>query len=333
MTLRQAGNLRKVGKERQMFRPEIKVLDCTVRDGGLMNNWHFDDDFVSAIYRACVAAGVDYMEMGYKSSESAFSRDENGPWKFCADTDLRRIVGENDTAMKLSAMADIGRIEYEDIPPQSDSVLDMIRVACYVHQTDKAIALAEHCMDKGYEVTINLMAVSKVMERDLDEALDDIGNSRVSILYVVDSFGAMYCEQVEALAKRYHAALPNRTIGFHGHNNQQLAFGNTIEAIIHHCNMLDGSLLGIGRGAGNCPLECLMAFLKNPKFDTRPLFEVIQQKLIPLQKQITWGYHMPYLITGVLNEHPRSAMKWMKSENADDVVAFYDMMYAQEVLE
>lgn len=309
-----------------MFRPEIKVLDCTIRDGGLMNCWQFSDDFVSAVYKALVAAGVDYIEMGYRSSESAYSRDENGPWKFCDDADLRRIVGDNDTNSKLSAMADIGRIDFDDIPPKSESVLDMIRVACYVHQMDKAVALAEHCIDKGYEVTINLMAVSAVMERDLDEALDDVANSRVRILYIVDSFGSMYCEQVERLAKKYAAALPDGTIGFHGHNNQQLAFANTIEAIIHNCNMLDGSLLGVGRGAGNCTLELLMAFLKNPKFDMRPILEVITSHLVPLQTEITWGYHMPYLITGMLNKHPRDAMKWMESENVEDFVAFYDKM-------
>jgi len=315
-----------------VFRPQIRVLDCTVRDGGLMNEWQFDDDFVRAVYNACVEAGVDYMEVGYRTSEKYFSRKENGPWKFCFEEDVRRIVGDNNTPLKLSVMADIGRVDYEDFLPASESVFDMVRVACYVHQMDKAVATAEHCLDKGYEVTINLMAVSKVMERDLDEALDDVAKSRVPTLYIVDSFGAMYCEQVEALAKKYHAALPGRTIGFHGHNNRQLAFANTIEAIIHNCNMLDGSLLGVGRGAGNCPLECLMSFLKNPKFRVRPLVKAIQDKLIPLSKQIAWGYHIPYLIGGVMNEHPRSAMAWMESDRRDDILAFYDSVVTDDTL-
>ncbi len=99
-----------------MYKKEIKVLDCTVRDGGLMNNWQFDDAFVRGVYEACVEAGVDYMEIGYISSEKAFSRDVVGPWKFCAQEDIRRIVGDNNTNLKLSAMADIGRIFPEDIP-------------------------------------------------------------------------------------------------------------------------------------------------------------------------------------------------------------------------
>jgi 4-hydroxy 2-oxovalerate aldolase len=307
-----------------MYRPEIKVMDCTVRDGGLMNNWQFTDDFVRGVYETCVAAGVDYMEIGYRSSESAFSRDEVGAWKFCDDADLRRIMGDNDTDMKISAMADIGRIDCDDIPPADESLIDMLRVACYVHQTDKAVALAEHCIDKGYETCINLMAVSRAMERDLDEALKDLSTCRVPIIYLVDSFGAMYCEQIQSLAEKYHAALPGKTIGYHGHNNQQLAFANTIEAIIRDCNFLDASLLGIGRGAGNCPLELLMSFLKNPKYNVRPIYDAISKLMIPLQKKIEWGYHMPYAITGTFNEHPRSAMALMDSDDKYEFADFYD---------
>jgi len=312
---------------KSMYREEIKVMDCTIRDGGLMNKWQFSDNFVSAVYHACVEAGIDYMEIGYKSSESAFSRAEVGPWRFCNEEDLRRVVGNNEAPLKLSAMADIGRIEQGDIPPAEESVLDMIRVACYVHQIDKAIVLAEHCMDKGYETTINLMAVSKVNEMDLDEALMDISKSRIPIFYAVDSFGSMFSQNIKHLVQKYKKALPGRTIGIHAHNNMQLAMANTITAIIEDCDMCDASLLGMGRGAGNCPMEILIAFLKNPKYRLLPLLKVIQEHVAPLQNKIRWGYHIPYLITGAMNEHPRSAMKWMASENSEDFVSFLKEMY------
>jgi 4-hydroxy 2-oxovalerate aldolase len=307
-----------------MFRPQIKVLDCTVRDGGLINKWQFTDDFVRRIFYALSRAGVDYMEIGYKSSERYFSREENGAWKFCSEDDLKRVVGDLDTKMKLSAMADIGRIDQEDIPPKNESVLDMIRVACYVKEVDKGISLAHHCMEKGYETTINLMAVSKVLERDLDEALDDLAKSQVPVVYLVDSFGAMYSEQIHFLAKKYMEALPGKELGIHTHNNQQLAFANTIEGIIAGINRLDATLYGMGRGAGNCPLELLLSFLKNPKFDIRPIFEVIQEILLPLKGEIEWGYHLPYMITGILNEHPRSGMKAMSAEKLPDLRKFYE---------
>jgi 4-hydroxy 2-oxovalerate aldolase len=315
-----------------MYREDIKVMDCTIRDGGLMNKWQFSDEMVKAVYEGLVEAGVDYMEIGYISSEKAFSREEMGPWKFCHDEDLRRVVGNNDTALKLSAMADIGRVDYDDIPPASESVLDMIRVACYVHQVDKAIHMAEHCMEKGYETTINLMAVSKVNEKDLDEALADIAKSKVPIFYVVDSFGSLHREHIETLTRKYREALPGKTIGIHAHNNMQLAMSNTITAVIEGCRLLDATMLGMGRGAGNCPIEILIAFLKNPKYRLLPILDVIQNYVRPLQQQIDWGYHIPYLITGAMNEHPRSAIAWMNSEEKDDYVKFMKSMHDYELL-
>jgi 4-hydroxy 2-oxovalerate aldolase len=307
-----------------MFRPQIKVIDCTVRDGGLMNKWQFDDNFVRKVYTSLTEADIDYMEIGYLSSESAFSRKEYGPWKFCAEKDLQRIIGDREKKIKLSAMADIGRIEYDDIRPRSESSLDMVRVACYVHQIDKAIDLAHHCLDKGYEATINLMAVSTVGLRELDEALDDLAKSRVPIIYLVDSFGAFYSEDIDVLARKYMTSLPGKTIGIHAHNNQQLAFANTIAAIINGVNYLDATLYGIGRGAGNCPLELLISFLKNPKFKVRPLVEAIEQEILPWRKKIDWGYFIPYMVTGVLNQHPRTAMAHMESDRKNEVTSYFD---------
>lgn len=316
-----------------MYKEDIKVLDCTVRDGGLMNKWQFSDDFVRSVYNACVEAGIDYMEIGYLSSEKAFDRSIYGPWKFCRQDDLERIVGKNETKLKLSAMADIGRIELDDIPYKADSLLDMIRVACYVHQVDKAIALAHHCMDKGYEVCINMMAVSTVNEHELDEALKDIAASRVKTFYAVDSFGSMYIESIQKLVRKYQAALPGKEIGIHAHNNMQMAMSNTYVAIMEGCTMLDATLLGLGRGAGNCPIEILIAFLKNPKYRLLPLLQAIQDYIHPLQQEIDWGYHIPYLVSGAMNAHPRKSMEWMESDRKNDFVSFLREMHDNEILE
>lgn len=316
-----------------MYRSEIKIIDCTIRDGGLMNHWKFSDAFVKAVYDGCVESGVDYMEIGYKSNDKSYSREENGPWKFCDEKDLQRIVKDNTTKLKLSAMIDIGRIELNQIKPKKESLIDMIRVACYVHQMDKAIQHAHYCLDKGYEATINLMSVSTVSERDLDEALEDVSKSNVPIFYLVDSFGNMYCEHIENLLEKYRNALPGKTLGIHAHNNMQLAFSNTVTAIIEGCNMLDSTFLGLGRGAGNCPTELLISFLKNPKYRLLPILDVIQNHLFPLQDEIDWGYHIPYMITGSLNEHPKVAMEWMESENKNDLVSFLRKMHDKELLE
>lgn len=115
-----------------------------------------------------------------------------------------------------------------------------------------------------------------------------------------------------------------KEIGIHTHNNLQLAFANTIEAIILGANRLDASIGGLGRGAGNCPMELLLSFLHNPKFDVRPILHCIQHHIEPLRAKLRWGFAAPYMITGHLNQHPRTAMKFMEETDGTDIVKFYD---------
>ena len=315
------------------YRPEIKIFDCTIRDGGLMNAHKFDDEIVKAVYSACVDASIDYMEIGYINSKRIFSPAEYGAWQFCGEDDIRRIVGENDTSLKLSAMADAEKSDYhEDILPCDQSVLDMIRVATYIHQIPLAIDMIKDAHDKGYETTVNLMAVSTVSERELDEALQLLADSEVDAIYVVDSFGSLYSEQVQLLIDKYmsYAKPRGKQVGMHAHNNQQLAFANTIEAIIKGVDMLDASMAGLGRGAGNCPMELLVGFLHNPKLRLRPVLQCIQQHIEPLRKELMWGFDAPYMLTGLLNQHPRAAIQFNASEDRGNISKFFDLISEEE---
>jgi len=309
------------------YRPEIRILDCTIRDGGLMNNHQFDDKIVKAVYQACVEAGVDYMELGYKGSKKIFVPTDFGPWKFCDEEDIRRIVGDNPSSLKLTAMADAERTDYhEDILPKEQSVLDMIRVATYIHQIPTAMDMVKDANDKGYETTVNLMAASIVNERDLNEGLEILAESEAGAIYVVDSFGALYSEQVQHLVKKYlHYTKPTgKQVGMHAHNNMQLAFANTIEAIILGANMLDATMAGLGRGAGNCQTELLLGFLHNPKYDLRPILKCVQAHIEPMRSKLLWGFDLPYMLTGLLNQHPRAAIKFKAETPNGDIAEFLD---------
>ncbi|OGC09152.1 nucleoid-structuring protein H-NS [candidate division WOR-1 bacterium RIFOXYC2_FULL_37_10] len=308
-----------------MFREKIKALDCTIRDGGLINNHQFDDRFVREVYKALSMAGIDYMEIGYKNSRKLFSDKEYGKWKFCDDDDIRKIIDGIESKMKLSVMVDIGRVDPEDVKPCSESPVDMIRVACYIKDVDKAIALVNAFSQKGYETAVNIMAISKVLDNELTEALQQLEKeSRANVVYLVDSNGALYQEDIELLVKKAKSILKTKEVGVHTHNNQQLAFSNTIEGIIHDANYVDATVYGLGRGAGNCPLELLLGFLKNPKFDIRPVLDLISKEFIPLREKIEWGYIIPYAIVGMLNEHPRAAIAVRKTDKKDDYREFYE---------
>ena len=311
------------------YRPEIKVLDCTIRDGGLMNNHQFTDEIVKAVYSACVEAGVDYMELGYKASRKGIVPGEYGPWKYCSEDDLRRIVGDNPTSLKLSIMADAERCDYKtDIPPKSESVIDLVRVATYINQIPTALDMVKDAQDKGYETTLNLMAVSTVQERELNEGLELMAQSGTQAIYVVDSFGSLYSEQVHYFVKKYkhYCRGTGIEVGIHAHNNLQLAFANTIEAIVLGCNFLDATMAGLGRGAGNCPMELLLGFLHNPKYDQRPVLRCVDDHIEPMREKLKWGFDLPYMITGQFNQHPRSAIKYNATEPKEDIVKFFDML-------
>ena len=244
---------------------------------------------------------------------------------------MRRIVGDNDTELKLTAMADAEKTDYhEDILPKKDSVLDMIRVATYAHQIPVAVDMIKDAHDKGYEVGCNLMAVSIVQESEIDQALEILRDTPASTIVVVDSFGSLYGEQVARLVKKYIAALEGtgKEIGIHAHNNQQLAFANTIEAIVQGANRIDATMSGIGRGAGNCPMELLIGFLRNPAYRIRPVLQLLQNHFVDLRKQLEWGALLPYNLTGQLNQHPSSAITLLDGDEKNDIVGFYDKLVA-----
>lgn len=300
-------------------REDIKVFDCTIRDGGLINNYQFSDEFVKAQYESCVNAGIDYIEIGKNVSPTIMSEDEYGPWNFCKESDLRRIVGTNDTNTKIAVMADVGRTLKEEIIPKEDSVVDMIRVATYIHQLPGAIELIEDAHAKGYETTCNIMAISKSFDDELNEVLETLSKTNVDVIYIADSFGSFYPEQINRLTEKYisYAKPAGKKVGIHAHNNLQLAYANTLEAMMYGTSYLDVTTSGLGRGAGNCPSELLLGFLKNPKYKLMPILKFIEEHMISLEKELDWGYSVPYMITGKLNEHPRPAMKARDEGNTE----------------
>lgn len=307
-------------------RKDVKVLDATIRDGGLCNNFEFTDEFVTELYKTNVKSGIDYMEFGYKASKNLFKPSDFGKWKFCDEEDIRKIVGENVSDMKIAVMADVGRCDYKtDFLPKSESVIDLVRVACYIHQIPAAVEMIDYLHGLGYETSCNIMAISQANLNQVQDALEMICESTVDVIYLVDSYGSLYPENAAELAKSYLAAAEavGKKVGFHGHNNQNLAFANTIETLSYGVSYLDATAMGMGRGAGNCAMELLLGFLKNPKYSLYSLLEFIEKYMIPLKNSgVVWGYDLQYLFTGQLNRHPREAMTFT-AEGRSDYCEFY----------
>ncbi|MCI8314942.1 MAG: nucleoid-structuring protein H-NS [Lachnospiraceae bacterium] len=315
------------------YRSSIKVVDATLRDGGLVNDFYFTDEFVRALYESNVKAGVDYMEMGYKASKEMFDQSKFGKWKFCDDDEIRAIVGDNDTNLKIAVMADVGRCDYKkDILSRSESPIDLIRVATYLNTIPAAANMIEDAKKKGYEVTCNIMAISNGQESDLRVALDILGQTSADVLYIVDSFGSLYPEQIARITDTYmeFAAKYGKQLGIHAHNNQQLAFANTIEAVGDGVDWLDATYAGMGRGAGNCAMELLLGFLRNPKYNNFYVIQFIEKYMNKLREDgVVWGFDLQYMMTGLLNQHPRAAIQFTKDKRKD-YAEFYKEVVAQD---
>lgn len=314
-----------------MNNKQQQIIDCTIRDGGLVNNWEFSVEFVQQLYNTLDKAGVEYMEVGYKNSPKLLKgADQSGPWRFLDDAFLRDVIGEKRTT-KLSALVDIGRVDESDVLPRSESMLDLIRVACYARDVDKAIELVKLFHERGYETSLNIMALSNVMESELLAAFELIKGSPVDIVYVVDSFGSLDNVNIDDFVEKFQTHLPGKKLGIHAHNNLQLAFSNTLLAARKGAVYLDASVYGMGRAAGNCNTELLVSQLKNPKYQVRPVIEFIERYMLDMRNKWEWGYLIPYMITGALDEHPRTAMALLCSEDRDQYTKFYDTLTLPEL--
>lgn len=315
------------------YRSDVKVVDATLRDGGLVNDFYFSDEFVKALYETNIKAGVDYMEFGYKASSEIFDTNKFGKWKFCNDDDIRAVVGDNNSDLKIAVMADVGRCDYKkDITDKANSPIDLVRVATYLNTMPAAAHMIEDIAAKGYEVTCNIMAISNVQEADLRVALDILADTPVDVIYIVDSFGSLYPEQIARIADLYmeYAVKYGKKVGMHAHNNQQLAFANTIEAVGDGVDWLDATYGGMGRGAGNCQMELLLGLLRNPKYNIYPVIQFVEKYIQGIKNEgVVWGYDLQYLMTSLTNQHPRSAIAFTKAKRTD-YSEFYKEVFSQE---
>lgn len=315
------------------FRPSIKIVDATLRDGGLVNDFKFPKGFEKVLYEASVKAGIDIMEFGYKADKDIFDVNKFGPCKFCDEDFIRSIVDEKESDMKIAVMADVGRCNYKrDFIEKSNSAIDFVRVACYLKEVITAIDVIEDCTKKGYETSCNIMAISNVQESDLKAGLELIGQSPVNVIYIVDSYGSIYPEEMARVCDIFgnFAAKYNKKLGIHAHDNQKLAFANTIECVGDGVDYLDATYMGMGRGAGNCSIEALIGFLHNPKYQMYHVLKFIEEQMVPLKESgIVWGYDTQYLLTGLLNQHPRTAISYTK-ENRKDILNYYSEITSQE---
>jgi 4-hydroxy 2-oxovalerate aldolase len=283
----------------------FKILDCTIRDGGYLNNWRFDKRMVREVYRALSKAGIDYVEIGFRGTEKYFDRHEFGLWRFTDFADLKEVVGGIKGA-KLAIMGDYGKLDGDDISGDYREFIDLVRLAVHKDNTGEAIRLLQGVKSKGFDVSLNAMGITSYTEEELKELANMLAGSGVDYLYIADSYGSILPDQLERLITPFRG-LPDLKVGFHPHNSLQMAFANTLEAIKCGIDMIDCTIYGMGRGAGNLPTEVILSYLQlstTDKYNVIPVLHCIDRFFMEIEVDEPWGYQLPYMLSGIFQCHP-----------------------------
>lgn len=294
-----------------MIRGKTKILDCTLRDGGYINNWQFSKQIGQDIYYSLSESGVDCIELGF-----IYPVEENlgaGMFKCLSEDYLQVITGGNKGA-DIAVMVDFGKFDPK-LPEKEETCIDLVRIACHKKYILDAIPLCKEIKDKGFEVSLQLMNFPSYTENELKSVLEK--GEFIDYIYMADSFGSIDRKVMDfgfEIMKKYKPK-----IGFHPHNNIQSAFQNSMHAIDREVDILDGTIFGLGRGAGNLNLELLLLYLSEhveEQYKVMPVLDFIEKHkdyLMGLQTRNLTYYQM----TGVLGLHPKYAIE--ADENEIDV--------------
>lgn len=281
-----------------------KILDCTIRDGGHLNQWEFSSDCVRASYYAAIRGGADYFEIGYRFPDSVKGLGEFG---YCRDAFLSGLVPSSDKC-KLTVMIDSGKSDDSLFADRKSSGTPVraVRVATYPDTLQKAMGQVEALLGKGYEVFLNLMAYSELSADGFKTISKWKAKDNLQAIYFADSFGAFLPEDIPVNMRALREAGVSR-IGFHPHNNMQMAFANTLVAIEAGATHVDASIFGMGRGSGNLPIEAILSYLEkrgSKAYNPVPYLDVVERYFLELYKKLGWGYSIPAFLSGLRSIHP-----------------------------
>ncbi len=287
---------------------EFEILDCTIRDGGYLNDWKFDKALVREVYRAVSKAGVPVIEIGFRGTDEHFDRKRYGPWRFSDELLLRETIEGIDGA-KLALMGDFGRISADDFVPRDESVVDIVRIAAHKNDIAETIKTLGRIKKKGYKTSLNAMGYSNYTKSEQKKFVSMVRKAGLDYVYAVDSYGSVFPNEIEGLISPL-LGIRGTKVGFHPHNSLQMAFANTLEAVRCGADIADSTFYGIGRGAGNLPTEIIVLYkelLGDKKYNAIPVLNCIDRYFLPMRKEIDWGYQLPFMLSGMYKCHPNYA--------------------------
>ena len=283
---------------------QFEILDCTIRDGGYVNNWDFDKRIVKDLYKNLSRAGVDIIEIGFRN----ISHKKSEIWQSTSEELIQELFSDVSGA-KIALMLDYVHADLASIPDKKESLVNMYRVACHKDKILDAISLCNEIKTKGYLITIQIMGIVGYSQEELEKIVGPLSKSKLDYIYFADSYGSLFPKDIRKYVECFKPT--NKKIGFHPHNGLQLAFANTLEAINCGVDIVDGTVYGMGRGAGNLPIEVLITYLEktlsHERYNSIPILDLIDRYFLAIKKETDWGYCLPYMLSGIFEVHPNYA--------------------------
>lgn len=287
------------------------ILDCTLRDGGYYNSWNFPPDIINKYLEAMQAAGVDIVELGLRS---LINKDFKGASAYTTDSYLRTLTipVSLKVAVMINATELIGEKPLESVlttlfpATAENSPVDVVRIACHVHEFVKALPACNWLKERGYIVGFNLMQVADRSQAEVEALSLEASKYPIDALYFADSMGSMNPVQtsqiISWLRKHWQGAM-----GIHTHDNMGLALSNTLRAVQDGVTWLDATVTGMGRGPGNARTEELVieiADIRQQNINMVPLMSIIKSYFQPLKNKCGWGSNPYYYLSGKYGIHP-----------------------------
>ena len=311
----------------------LKLLDCTLRDGGYYNNWDFSTDLINEYLKSIYLSGIEYVEIGFRSFEQGSYK---GPCAYTKDSFLAQL--KIPKKLKIGVMINASEIvdsskknlikKISKLFPNSRDRINFVRIACHFKEVEKAVYASNFLKKRGYKVIFNLMQCADKTEKELSQASKIISQYPIDVLYFADSMGSMTSDKmsfvINSLKKNW-----KREIGIHTHDNMLRAFTNTDEAIKNGVKWIDGTVNGMGRGPGNIKTEYLLINYSkhlNKKLNLFPILNLIEKYFKEMQSLYNWGTNPFYFLAGKNGIHPTFIQDILKDEryNIVDKLLFID---------
>ena len=311
---------------------KIKLLDCTLRDGGYCNDWMFGNKNIKTIINGLIEANIDIIECGYISQKKNFNIDRT---QYTSFEQVKQFIPANKEGKIFVGMINYGEFDIRDIPEYDGSSIDGIRVTFHKKERLEGLQFCQQIKQKGYKVFVQGMVSLSYTDEEFIDLIERVNMFEPYAFYIVDSFGMMKGKDLIRLFYTVEHNLADRIhICFHSHNNMQLAYSNCLSLTQVQSNrsiIIDASIYGMGRGAGNLNTELFTEYLNethNANYNLKPLLTIVDEILDDFYKKNYWGYSLPNYISAKNNAHPNYAgfLDDKKTLTVEDMENIFQLM-------